>query len=1330
MKNKQFRKVISILISIVLLCSLVQPIFAAPIEDAKPATIAAGVSAELIDIELFGFKGSRIEFVDIPLEQPIESGKYDYEMNVDMKNMSSGDRAIYIKPVAYDENATFVINGEPTEFNCPYRMEFGTVRKGQEAVAQPCVIEVTSGDGKTTKTYTLTFINQDMYDQIRTTILEENVGSDGKLISGVYQFTSINGFTSAEDAAIFIGKDRAILFDALNGGGDNSRRGGDLKKTIYDILTNKFGIENPDEFPIDVALTHNHGDHYGMLNTSTPEEYRLTGRGPGKGTIYWGIGDSSNLSNTLYNDPNTDLQMVFPGDTIVGPDFGNGPLSFEVMTVRTHTVGHMVYLYDNEIGGQCQESYLVGGDAIGQGSYVFNHTNSNCIMPLFSRDMEKVWNRVKGLNSLTLLTGHSWQERDRATHEVGKIYVEDMYVASTLVMDNPFIGEFTTNSASAYYRELSYGVAGLWYNPAGAYDFNTNTKIADMVTPATLLDAYLFETDPAPKANLIKSYTALSTAQTCTVSDADPLVLMAEAFGEDADIAVTLNGKDITDTLGSVSGHGALGYKVNILASDDPALDSGIPGVNVLKLSISDAASETSKVYTIYIRTINDNTLYPLPDIKAETYSFSTKPSVPTNAATLNEVFISSFKGGRLEPYKIDLDTPIVPCDAKFDPAMLSNRELSATIDWSSRTSKVVYIMPEPTDPNLATFTINGVACRYPIPFPAELKEGDNVFTINLGTGEKATTYTLTIHATPLWAQYDVQEIEEGVYRIRDCKGTPGDDDMYLFAGEDKAMLFDSGMGDGDLRQCVKDILNAMGRPADLPIEVVVTHAHGDHYGKVSQFPDCKLYWPVNDAVTATFANYNITRLADGDTLVGPKFGGKAITFECIEVVGHTDGSMCYLYDNLDQKALNNSYLVSGDAVGQGKYVFNFGSGKQAVASFLRDIKKMEGKLLKFAEGFYDPDVKISASDVSGVYFMTGHSWQETTDKREMYSPMWDAPNPMQGLAGIEAVRDMRIAAERVVSGEAQGRLYTRATWGGVEALRQLFFREASLWYNGWHILQNSEAELSNLSFRGGVLSPAFSADTLNYTAVVPNDVSSINLQATTAYDGSKIAGAGTKALEIGENQFTVSVTSEDGNTTTDYTVNVTRRPAMTFADVKEGDWFYDDVAYAWNNGLMVGFSDTTFSPNTALTRAMLVTVLYRMEGTPSVAGKANPFQDVPVDEYFTDAVIWAAENEIIEGYPGNVFKPDQDITREQLATILYRYAQTKGMDGSFDADFVLDFEDASSVSNFAKDAMTWMVYHGYMNGVLEGERITLDPQCSAERAQVAAILHRIFNAR
>ncbi|MDR1158599.1 MAG: carboxylesterase family protein [Oscillospiraceae bacterium] len=1041
----KLKRAISMVLSALALLGLMQPTFAA--WDAPPAGILVNTSSELVDIELTGFKGSRIEFVDIPLEEPIELGKYDYEMNVDMKNMWSSDLALYVKPVAYDENATFVINGQPCDFNVPYRMELGSVPFHGEPKDMLCVIEVTSGDGKSTSTYRLTFVNQDLYDKVKIKTIEENFDEDNKLVSGIYQFTSIGGFMSSEDCSIFIGKDSAMLFDVLNGGGDGQRRGGDLKKEVYKILSEKFDIEDPDTFKIDIVITHAHGDHYGMINPSTPEPYQMSGRGSGKGTVYWMIGNGGALSNGWIDDPETDVKMTVPGDVIVGPDFGKGPLKFEVHTVRTHEIGHLLYLYDNDADGQCQNNYLIPGDAIGSGSYVFNHSNTNCIMPLFSRDMQKLWNRIKGLDGMYLLSGHKWQERTLGTAETGKQYVEDMYIASAIVKDNPFAGEFATTSASSYYRQLSYGTAGLWYNDASAYDYRDGKTINEKVTPAHLLNIYLLEAEE-PRGNLVTSYAPLSTARTCTVAKADPLYLFAEAFGEDADITVRLNGEDVTDTLGPIEGRGDVGYTLNILASDAPALISDtLNGINVVKIHVSDDASETSQEYTIYVRTDD----VPLPDITAETYTFSQRPSSAVEGeTTLNEVYISSFKGGRLEPYLIPLDTPIIPTGERFTADMLKVRDLSATMDWGSRTSKVVYIMPEPTNPNIADYAINGTAGRYPVPYKAEIKEGANEFTIDVGTGDNATTYTLTINATPLWGQYVSEEIEDNVWRIQDADGFVTNDDMYLFVGQDKATLFDTGMGEGDLRAYVEELI---GNP-DLPIEVVVTHAHGDHYGKVSQFEDCVVYWPENDAVPTALKADKFVYVGDGDTLTGPKFEGKTITFACIEVVGHTDGSMCYLYDNQVQQALDNSYLVTGDAVGSGSYVFNFGADKQPVTAFLRDLKKLEGKIAKFADGFYDKNRKVRAEDVEGLYFLSGHSWQETTNKRAMYSPMWNAPNPLQRLAGIEMVRDMRIAAEKVVSGEAKGRLYTRNSRGVVDELRQFAYREAGLWYNGWHVVQ------------------------------------------------------------------------------------------------------------------------------------------------------------------------------------------------------------------------------------------------------------------------------------
>ena len=175
----------------------------------------------------------------------------------------------------------------------------------------------------------------------------------------------------------------------------------------------------------------------------------------------------------------------------------------------------------------------------------------------------------------------------------------------------------------------------------------------------------------------------------------------------------------------------------------------------------------------------------------------------------------------------------------------------------------------------------------------------------------------------------------------------------------------------------------------------------------------------------------------------------------------------------------------------------------------------------------------------------------------------------------------------------------------------------------------------------------------------------------------------------------------------------------LPFTDVRESDWFYKDVAFAYENGLFAGTSDTTFSPNASMTRAMLVTVLYRLEGQPAVNGRSG-FSDVQYNGYYEDAVTWAADNGIVNGTSTTTFSPNANVTREQMAAILYRYAQYKKLDT--DAGAKLDsFSDAGNVSGYASEALSWAVSEGLINGA--SGRLT--PKGDATRAQVAAILHR-----
>ncbi|MBR1496408.1 MAG: S-layer homology domain-containing protein [Oscillospiraceae bacterium] len=174
------------------------------------------------------------------------------------------------------------------------------------------------------------------------------------------------------------------------------------------------------------------------------------------------------------------------------------------------------------------------------------------------------------------------------------------------------------------------------------------------------------------------------------------------------------------------------------------------------------------------------------------------------------------------------------------------------------------------------------------------------------------------------------------------------------------------------------------------------------------------------------------------------------------------------------------------------------------------------------------------------------------------------------------------------------------------------------------------------------------------------------------------------------------------------------------YSDLDKDAWYRDGVAYALRKGIMNGMGDGFFGPNIPTSRAMIVTMLWRLEGEPAVSGGAS-FQDAPDGQWYTDAVRWAADHGIVNGYSDTVFGPNDNVSREQLATILYRYARYKGM--NVDAEASLSgFTDAGTVSNWATDAFRWTVSNGIINGM--GNNI-LSPGTEAVRAQVATMLMR-----
>ena len=211
-------------------------------------------------------------------------------------------------------------------------------------------------------------------------------------------------------------------------------------------------------------------------------------------------------------------------------------------------------------------------------------------------------------------------------------------------------------------------------------------------------------------------------------------------------------------------------------------------------------------------------------------------------------------------------------------------------------------------------------------------------------------------------------------------------------------------------------------------------------------------------------------------------------------------------------------------------------------------------------------------------------------------------------------------------------------------------------------------------------------------------------------------------AVRVTENSDgTYTFPMPNGQVTVTATFVETEEPVdEPFVDVAEGDWFYDAVVYAYQNELMDGVGGNRFAPNSETTRAQLVTILYRLEGEPAVSGDL-PFTDVESGTWYTDAILWAAQNNIVNGVNDTEFAPGDDLTRQQLVTIFYRYAESKGYDVSASAD-LSGYPDAGQVQDYAQPAMAWAVAENIIQGMEDG---TLKPAGNASRAQIATILMR-----
>ena len=213
--------------------------------------------------------------------------------------------------------------------------------------------------------------------------------------------------------------------------------------------------------------------------------------------------------------------------------------------------------------------------------------------------------------------------------------------------------------------------------------------------------------------------------------------------------------------------------------------------------------------------------------------------------------------------------------------------------------------------------------------------------------------------------------------------------------------------------------------------------------------------------------------------------------------------------------------------------------------------------------------------------------------------------------------------------------------------------------------------------------------------------------------------GGTVKLTDKGSGTYTFTMPASKVTVQASFTQN--QSGTLPFTDVKTGDWFYEAVQYVYDKGMMTGVSADRFAPASTTTRGMIVTILYRLENEPAVSGEL-PFTDVEAGAWYADAVAWAAANDIVNGTSATTFAPNSPITREQMATMLYRFAQYKGMDAVTLQEHLTGYPDGDQVSDYAIPAMNWAVGQGLIAGMENG---TLVPQGSATRAQVATILMR-----
>lgn len=320
---------------------------------------------------------------------------------------------------------------------------------------------------------------------------------------------------------------------------------------------------------------------------------------------------------------------------------------------------------------------------------------------------------------------------------------------------------------------------------------------------------------------------------------------------------------------------------------------------------------------------------------------------------------------------------------------------------------------------------------------------------------------------------------------------------------------------------------------------------------------------------------------------------------------------------------------------------------------------------------------------------------------------------------------------------------YTKAE-GGDKITTDTLFTENTTVYAQWSKKSSSSSRydgyITIINPKNGEVSVsddwAYEDDKITLT-ITPDDGYEVDKIEIVDDEGDKIDA---KKVDDEDNKYTfrmancdvtVTVTfKEEGKTTEDTDKEEdkddesTETTELNFTDVKESDWFFKGVEYVVDKGIMSGVSENEFAPSGKLTRAMLVQMLYNMESRPACDAE-NAFMDVPVGQWYTDAVIWANDAKIVSGMGEGLFAPNMEITREQMVVMLYNYAKYKGYDVTASADLSA-FADTASVSAWAQPAMQWAVAEGYISGMGDNQ---LAPQGTATRAEIASVIMRFMEA-